>query len=302
MTGAPVGAVRIVAMSSDDRGSPTRFGALSDGGGRRAVNEDAVLARPPVFCVADGMGGHVKGAMASGAVVAAFDDLAHELEDSGTAAEVSTAQVQAAVADAQARIRAELGLAEPESDAEMTAGSTLAGVVLTRADERLCWLAFNIGDSRIYRLTHAGLSRISVDHSVVQEMIDGGEIDEEQARSHPMRNMITRAVGSGVPVTPDFWLLGAATGDRLLLCSDGLVNEVSEAEIAATLAGGGTAQQVAETLLARATYGGARDNVSVIVIDLDLDTDANEMTAPRLAEAYDPEDTKPREYASDRTT
>lgn len=289
-------------MASDDRRTPTRFGALTDGGGRRAVNEDAILARHPVFCVADGMGGHVKGAMASAAVIAAFDDLARSLEGSGTAAEVSTEDVQRAVADAQARIRAELGLTEPESDAEMTAGSTLAGVVLTRADERLCWLAFNIGDSRIYRLTHGGLSRVSVDHSVVQEMVDAGEIDEEQARSHPMRNMITRAVGSGVPVTPDFWLLGATAGDRLLLCSDGLVNEVSEAEIAATLAGGGTAAQVAETLLARATYSGARDNVSVIVVDLDLAVEADEVTAPRLAGAYDPEDTKPREYATDRTT
>lgn len=285
-------------MSSDACATPTRFGALTDTGGRRAVNEDAVLAHPPVFCVADGMGGHSRGAMASAAVVGAFDDLARAISDAGGTAEVSAEQVQAAVIEAQARIRAELGLDAPESDAEMTAGSTLAGVILTRADERLCWLAFNVGDSRIYRFTGGALTRVSVDHSLVQEMIDAGEIDEEQALTHPMRNMITRAVGSGVEVSPDFWLLGAGQGDRLMLCSDGLINEVSEQEIEATLAGGGTPQQVSETLMARATFRGARDNVSVVVIDLDLPRQVDDVTAPRLAGAYDPEDTMPREYAT----
>lgn len=278
---------------------PTRYGAVTDTGGRRAANEDAVLARHPVFCVADGMGGHARGAMASGAVVAAFGDLADRLADDGAGlgGEVSPEQVHEAVVDAQARIRAELGLSAPESEAEMTAGSTLAGVVLTRADDRLCWLAFNVGDSRIYRWSGAGLRRISVDHSVVQELIDAGEIDEEQARTHPMRNMITRAVGSGVDVTPDFWLVAATSGDRILLCSDGLVNELDEAEIAATLGDGDDAEAAARRLLARATAHGARDNVSVVVVDLELPGDVDEVTAPRLAGAYDPEDTMPREYA-----
>jgi PPM family protein phosphatase len=284
-------------MSTDDRAVPTTFGALTDTGGRRAVNEDSVLAHPPVFCVADGMGGHTHGAMASAAVVGAFEHIALNLESDPAGSQVSAEQVQAAVVDAQARIRSELGLELPESDAEMTAGSTLAGVILTRADERLCWLAFNVGDSRIYRYSGGHLSRVSVDHSVVQEMIDAGQIDEQQALSHPMRNMITRAVGSGVEVSPDFWLLGAGAGDRLLLCSDGLINEVPETEIAATLGGGGTPQQVCETLIARATYRGARDNVSVVVVDLDRSTQVDEVTAPRLAGAYDPEDTMPREYA-----
>lgn len=289
-------------MPSDHLGTPTRHGAVTDTGGHRAANEDAVLARPPVFCVADGMGGHSRGAMASAAVVAAFDDLATRLADPGAPAaepdaEVSPEQVHAAVVDAQARIRAELGLSEPEPDASMTAGSTVAGVVLTRADDRLCWLAFNVGDSRIYRYSGARLRRVSVDHSVVQELIDAGEIDEAQARSHPMRNMITRAVGSGLDVTPDFWLLAAAAGDRIMLCSDGLVNEIEESEIAAALGGTETAEQAAQNLLARATAGGARDNVSVVVVDLDPSTALDGVTAPRLAGAYDPEDTMPREYA-----
>jgi serine/threonine protein phosphatase PrpC len=282
-------------MSTDDRGTPT-YGAVTDTGGRRAVNEDAVLARPPVFCVADGMGGHTHGAMASAAVVGAFETLADSLRE-GSTAEVSPEQVQEAVVEAQARIRAELGLSEPESDEEMTAGSTVAGVVLTRADDRVCWLAFNVGDSRIYRYSGSTLSRISVDHSVVQELVDSGEIDEQQARTHPLRNVITRAVGSGLKVMPDFWLLGATSGDRLLLCSDGLTNEVEEDEIASLLGTTGSAQQVAEVLIARATRGGARDNVTVLVVDLELPSDVDEVTAPRLTGAYDPEDTMPRELA-----
>jgi serine/threonine protein phosphatase PrpC len=284
-------------MSTDDRGTPTRFGAVTHTGGRRPVNEDSVLAQPPVFCVADGMGGHARGAMASGAVVAAFEELAHQLTGADGDVEISTEHVQQAIDEAQARIRGELGLSAPESDAEMTAGSTLAGVLLTRADDRLCWLAFNIGDSRIYRHSGAALTRISVDHSLVQELIDAGEIDEEAARTHPLRNMITRAVGSGMPVTPDFWLLTASPGDRLLLCSDGLINEMDEREIAAMLGESGTPQQVAQRLLARATRSGARDNVSAVVIDLALPIEVDEVTAPRLAGAYDPEDTMPREYA-----
>lgn len=287
-------------MSSDGRGSLATYGALTDPGGRRAVNEDAVLAHPPVFCVADGMGGHTHGAMASAAVVAAFEDLAATVDQPDYAAEVSVEQVQEAVGAAQARIRAALGLTEPESDDEMTAGSTLAGVILTRVDERLCWLAFNIGDSRIYRYSGGELARVSVDHSMVQEMVDAGEIDEDEAQRHPLRNVITRAVGSGMAVTPDFWLLGASAGETLLLCSDGLVEEVPEAEIAQVLAAGGTPEQLSETLLARATYGGARDNVSVVVVELDLE-DETEVTAPRLAATYDSEDTMPRDYVRSST-
>lgn len=283
-------------MSTDDRGTPTRHGAVTDSGGRRAVNEDAVLARHPVFCVADGMGGHTHGEMASAAVVHAFDELAQRLEGR-TGVETSAEQVQQTVARAQARIRSELGLDAPEPDEEMTAGSTVAGVVLTHADGRLCWLAFNIGDSRIYRSSGGAFTQISVDHSVVQELIDAGEIDDERARSHPLRNLITRAVGSGLEVAPDFWLLTATPGDRVLLCSDGLINELGDDAIAAVLRASDPPERVASSLVEHATRTGARDNVSVVVVELPVDTEVDEVTAPRLAGAYDPEDTMPREYA-----
>jgi PPM family protein phosphatase len=285
-------------MSSARRVVHTRWGAASDAGGRRRVNEDAVLAEPPVFCVADGMGGHARGAMASDAVVTAFGDLASRLRRDGEQADVTPEQVEAAVDAAQRRIRAGLGLTEPESGEAITAGSTLAGVVLTRSDGRASWLVFNIGDSRVYRWSRGVLNQVSVDHSVVQEMVDAGEIDAEAARTHPHRNVITRAVGSGATVRPDFWVLTARRGDRLLLCSDGLVDEVTEDEIADALGSDDAPDAVVRRLLDRATADdGARDNVSLVVVEADLPAEPDDATAPRDLGAYDPEDTIPRAYA-----
>jgi PPM family protein phosphatase len=285
-------------MSSTRRVVHTRWGAASDAGGRRRVNEDAVLAEPPVFCVADGMGGHARGAMASDAVVTAFGELASRLRRDGEQADVTPEQVEAAVDAAQRRIRSGLGLTEPESGEEITAGSTLAGAVLTRSEGRASWLVFNIGDSRVYRWSRGVLNQISVDHSVVQEMVDAGAIDVEAARNHPHRNIITRAVGSGATVRPDFWVLTARRGDRLLLCSDGLVDEVTESQIADALGSGDPADAVVRRLLDRATAdGGARDNVSLVVVEADLPAEPDDATAPRDLGAYDPEDTIPRAYA-----
>lgn len=285
-------------MSSPRRAAHARWGATTDAGGRRAVNEDAVLAEPPVFCVADGMGGHARGAMASAAVVEAFGHLASHVRRGGERDAVTPEQVQAAVGAAQQRIREELGLAEHERGEQITAGSTLAGVVLTTSEGRTAWLVFNIGDSRVYRWSRGVLTQVSVDHSVVQEMVDAGQIDAERARTHPQRNVITRAVGSGAVVHPDFWVLTARADDRLLLCSDGLVDEVSEAEIAEALGSGESADVVAQRLLARAVAGGgARDNVSLVVVEADLPSEPDDVTAPRDLGAYDPEDTIPREYA-----
>lgn len=248
----------------------TVWGVATDAGGRRTVNEDAVLAEPPVFLVADGMGGHVHGSMASTAVVEAFTDFARSLTR-GQA--VQPADVLGAVADAQARIRQGLrtdnGAAAPApGERGPTAGSTVAGAVLTHHEGSAYWLVFNIGDSRIYRYDEHGLAQISTDHSVVQELLDAGAIDLWAARRHPQRNIITRAVGSGEDVEPDFWMLRANSPQRLLLCSDGLVTELSDQHLGAALGGGGGPQWVAQQLLQDAVADGARDNVSLVVVDL----------------------------------
>lgn len=276
-------------------GVHTVWGAVTDAGGRRRVNEDAVLAVPPVFLVADGMGGHVYGALAAQCVVEAFDAFAAGLEPSEPVepAQILTvidhsrdlirAGVRAAQADqpgSQARPTGELGgHDEPGAGEPPLAGSTVAGLVLTTQQGVPYWLAFNVGDSRIYRYDEDGLTQVSVDHSVVQELIDAGAITADQAREHPRRNVITRAVDSSHDVEVDFWMLHAGGPQRLLLCSDGLTEELTPDEVAASLAAPADAEQACRALVERATRTGARDNVSVVVVDL-LGDEAAQATAP----------------------
>ncbi|WP_240645800.1 PP2C family serine/threonine-protein phosphatase [Georgenia sp. SYP-B2076] len=249
----------------------------TDAGGHRAANEDAALAQPPVFAVADGMGGHARGEMASQMVVEELAALAGR-----PPARIGPADVGAAVDRAVARIRetmaAEAGAAfDPVRD---TAGTTVAGVVRTQDDDGTpSWLVLNVGDSRVYRYSDGALRQVSVDHSLVQEMVDAGELDAAAARTHPRRNVITRAVGAAAETEIDFWVLHPGPGERLLMCTDGLVGELEDAEIAEVLAAVPDAQEAADALLRRALDGGANDNVTVVVVD-PADAGAPAPTAP----------------------
>ncbi len=251
------------------------WGAATDAGGHRPVNEDAVLAQPPVFLVADGMGGHVHGAMASSIVVRTFAEFSDAWHPD---VEVRGEHVLTAIHTAQARIRSELSHL---GGGPTTAGSTVAGAVLTAHEEKTYWLVFNVGDSRVYRYTGGALSQVSVDHSVVQEMVDAGAMRPEQARESRHRHVITRAVDSGPDTTADFWLLAAGGQDRLLMCSDGLLDELTEEHITGVLREQELASTAAEVLLQDAITGGARDNVSVVVVDLAGEADLAH-TAPRV--------------------
>lgn len=258
----------------------TVWGAGTDAGGHRQVNEDAVLATPGVFIVADGMGGHIYGALASACVVQAFEEFAATLHPG---AQVEPAQIQEVVARARELIRAGLPdrtSASPEAAA--LAGSTVAGAVLTTREDVPYWLVFNVGDSRIYRYAEDGLTQISVDHSLVQELVEAGVITAEDAQHHPERHVITRAVDTSHPAEIDFWMLHAGGPQRLLLCSDGLTGELSAAEITQALAGAEGAEQTCQDLLRQALDGGARDNISAVVVDL-LTDEAAQVTAPRTS-------------------
>ena len=240
------------------------WGVATDTGGRRQANEDAVLAEPPVFVVADGMGGHARGDMASRHAVAELAGLAR------TDRPVRPEDVVAALRRAGERIRGEM------AGTDAVAGTTVAGVVLTEQDGEPFWLVFNVGDSRVYRCTQEDIEQVSVDHSLVQEMVDLGTISADEARHHPQRNVITRAVGTGPVPDVDFWMLRVGGPDQLVLCSDGLFGELSDAEIRDVVLAAGHPQEAAATLLDRAVQGGgANDNVSVVVVsarDEDLDT------------------------------
>jgi serine/threonine protein phosphatase PrpC len=226
------------------------WGTATDCGLIRTVNEDSLLASPPVFLVADGMGGYQAGDTASAIVVEEFT-IAPGIE------RVTPEWVMHSFDRADSRIRYGAG-----------GGTTVAGIAVVQQDSNPYWLVFNIGDSRVYRCVQGRLTQVSVDHSVVQELVDEGKIAAESARFHPERHVITRAVGSSEPPHPDFWLLPAEVGERLLLCSDGLSSEVDEDDIAQTLAGFGTPHEIANALVAQAISAGGRDNVTAIVVDV----------------------------------
>jgi serine/threonine protein phosphatase PrpC len=236
--------------------------AVSDRGRVRSVNEDSYLAHPPVFLVADGMGGHRYGDQASSATARTFAGLI-PIDQATTVSAVLTA-----VGESHRRV---IDLAEGEQ-----AGTTLSGLAVVRepGDERTHWMAFNIGDSRVYDWSKvSGLVQISVYHSAVQELVDEGVITRLQAESHPERNVITRAVGTGVEPDPDVWLFPIGETQTFLICSDGLTKELDDSTISRLLAeAAGEPGAAALSLVGAALEAGASDNVTVVVVASTLAT------------------------------
>ena len=233
----------------------TQWGAATDIGAVRDHNEDSLYAQPPMFVVADGMGGHAAGEVASRLAIEQFADLA----DTDA---VDPDGVRAAVAAANAAI-----LAWTDEHPETAGmGTTLTGVCLGTNDGRPAWIAFNVGDSRVYRIADGALAQVSTDHSEVQELLDGGALSPEQAKSYVRRNVVTRSLGSDPAPEADVWVLPIVPGERFLICSDGLSGELDDDEIADLLAATDP-QQAAEQLLTAAVEAGGHDNVSVIVVD-----------------------------------
>lgn len=257
----------------------TTWGSATDRGRVRPFNEDSLLAYPPVFMVADGMGGHSAGDVASRLAVEEFTQLAGH-------STVTPDEVHDCIGRVASRLRTAV--------AGGTAGTTVAGAAAVSHEGAAYWLVFNIGDSRVYRWAGGGLEQISVDHSVVQELVESGEIRPDQAREHPERHVITRAVGTGSEPDPDYWMIPAAPADRMLICSDGLTSELDDAEIAALLSASPDPQEAAQALVTAALRAGGRDNVSAVVVDVaamrdGVDTD---MTVP-------PSEVRPDEWDED---
>lgn len=238
-----------------------RHGVRTDVGCRREHNEDSYGARFPFFVVADGMGGHREGALASGLVV---DQLLQEVHEGDFA---SAAQVSDSIARAARRVS---GLGEGTGAGEGAPGSTLTGLAFSTHRGRPCVRVFNIGDSRTYLLSGAEFSQVTTDHSEVQELLDAGSVTEVEARALPRRNVITRALGAGSgPMVPaDLYVVPALAGDRYLLCSDGLSGEVTDALIEMVSRAVTDPQQVADELVSMALTAGGKDNVTVMVVDI----------------------------------
>lgn len=229
-------------------------GSATDRGLRRRLNEDAHIAAFPVFFVADGMGGHQAGEVASAAVV-------DELSRLVGAPSVSADELREAVLRARVRVEA------LPAGGGAGAGTTLSGVAVADVDGDGYWLVLNVGDSRTYRLSEGELEQITVDHSVVQELVDRGELDRAQATRDARRNVITRAIGAGSPGEPDCWLIPAEQGDRILVCSDGLSGELGAERIRDLLCDEPDPQQAATRLVHEALLHGGRDNITALVVD-----------------------------------
>ncbi len=222
---------------------------------RREVNQDSLVSIPPVFAVADGMGGHEAGEIASQAVVRRLAELAGRLS-------APRASIEARLIEAIDDIEVNVG------ETELGAGTTVTGVVLGDDPTAPNWLVFNIGDSRVYQLFKGALSQLTVDHSVVQHLVDTGQITEQEAEFHPHSNVITRAVGIGEEPIPDYGTVAIVPGQRLLVCSDGLTKELTDAGIAHYLTEATTAREAAEALVEHALANAGRDNITVLVIDV----------------------------------
>lgn len=231
--------------------------ARSDIGAVRHVNEDSLLVQDPVFVVADGMGGHARGDVASRTAV---ESMARSLPPGSLP---TPAEVVAAVDEANASVRA---LSGADESGAAVAGTTLAGVIRVRMPERAeeQWLVINVGDSRVYSWDGGSLRRLTVDHSAVQELVDAGLITEEQAAVHPERNVITRALGAEDFVDVDIEPVQQAGRQAFLVCSDGLTRELDDARIAAILADDD--EDPATSLVDAAVAAGGRDNVTVVVL------------------------------------
>lgn len=227
--------------------------SATDVGGKRKINEDALLARPEagLWAVADGMGGHAAGDVASNAVI-------HPLtliERNG-----SLADFVEAVEDALMSVNQQLRDYARDELGGRTVGSTVVTLILSERTGVCLWA----GDSRLYRVRGNQLTRLSRDHSAVQEMVEAGAITQAEADRHPKSNVITRAVGGAETLLVDSAVFAPAPGDTYLLCSDGLYNEVAEDTIRRKLAL--PPEEATATLVEEALRNGGRDNISLVII------------------------------------
>lgn len=231
---------------------PVAVGAgLTNRGMVRDRNEDSILTDPSgvLWAVADGMGGYGNGDVASDIVIDCLAQISDEA-DPGPA-------LVARLKDANARV-----LERQRMPGMGRMGSTVVAVLISRAVAHVAWA----GDSRAYLLRGGRLRPLTRDHSVVQEMIDRGELSPEDAERHPESHMVTRAVGGGAELEVDQISVPLAVGDRLLLCSDGLTRCVYEQTVEALLRDASSAEDACQKLVREALDSGAPDNVSAIAV------------------------------------
>jgi protein phosphatase len=236
--------------------------AVSDVGRVRDMNEDSLFCDPEagVFVVADGMGGHAAGEVASA--------IASEM----IGVRLCGMEVDDGLDEARARFRQaflEAGneiIRQAQEDRTRDGMGTTATVLVLRPDDN--WVVGHIGDSRAYVLGDSGLSRITTDHSWVEEQIERGMISRDDAFRHPQSNIITRALGTDPIPTPDLYMGSLRDGQRYLLCTDGLTDMIDEARIELILRNVQDPEPAASRLVSEANLAGGSDNVTALVVDV----------------------------------
>jgi len=235
--------------------------SMTDVGRRREMNQDYMFASdtavgklPNLFIVADGMGGHKAGEYASKTAVETIVEYIGN-DDSG----LLVAAIKKAIGEANKRI-----LKESIIDIEKEGMGTTIVAAAIKGDKLI---AANVGDSRLYIINESGITQVTTDHSLVEEMIRSGRIARSEARNHPDKNKITRAVGVFPNVDVDFFETKVAPGDTVLLCTDGLTNMVEDEEIKKIVLGQRDIVEKTQTLIEVANKNGGTDNITALLIE-----------------------------------
>ncbi|MGI8985156.1 MAG: Stp1/IreP family PP2C-type Ser/Thr phosphatase [Acidimicrobiales bacterium] len=251
-----------------------KAGAATDVGRVRQINEDRFLADERLFAVADGVGGHQAGEVASQTSVETL--LRAFMEGEHT--------TDGLVAAAEAANQAVWELAQGSRE-KRGMGTTLTALALVQegGDEQLALI--NVGDSRAYLLQQGEMIQLTEDHSLVEELVRDGKLTPAEAQVHPQRSIITRALGMEPQIEVDSWEVIPYAGDRILLCSDGLTNELSAERIASTLRQLADPQDAAHDLVRQARAAGGGDNITVVVVDVVDDDGRSEQASTALAGA-----------------
>jgi serine/threonine protein phosphatase PrpC len=237
---------------------------LSHRGRRRRHNEDAYVVQPPLFAVADGMGGAKAGEVASALA-------ADAVQESGNNGESGEARVAALIEEANRRV-----FRRASEDREASGMGTTMTVALVEDDEVAIG---HVGDSRAYLIREGRLEQLTDDHSLVAELVRSGKLTPEEAEAHPQRSVITRALGTEADVDVDTFSVRAAPGDLFLLCSDGLTSMVDDETILdAVEQNRADLEQAARTLVNAANRGGGEDNITVVFFEVDGGAEPEETT------------------------
>ncbi len=247
-----------------------RWGSATDAGMLRATNEDCALAERPIFAVADGMGGRASGEVASSIAVGVLRRLC------GPATTDVASVLEAVTAANDAIVSAAV-------DEHAGMGTTLTGIALVDDRGQEQWLAFNVGDSRVYRLYSGRLEQLTKDHTEAEELVAAGALTPDQRRGHPSSRRLTRVLGIGPAPAVDSVLFYPTPGERLLLCSDGVHGELDDQAIRFCLEEPGPAAEVAQRVVRAALAAAGRDNLTAVVVDV-VDANVDDDTGSRGGE------------------